>query len=455
MNRGPVKKSLHTRLLLAASAALLAFLGLAGVSLDKAFQYRTEVAVEDRLQGQVLSLLVASDLDPKGRLIMAEEPPDPRFAIIDSGLYGVIVGIDGQEVWRSRSMLDQHLPDSDFLSPGKTLFERTLMNSGEPMFMYHHGVAWEGPGGTTSPFMFTVVEDTRRYKKEIGAFRRTLWTWLGGAALILLIIQVFMLHWSLKPLARVAAEIGSVEKGERDYLENNHPREISRLTESVNRLLRSERERLQRNRHDLDDLAHSLKTPLAVLNSWLDSYPPGGDREEAERQIDRIRQSVDYHLRRSASGAATFSQAVAVAPVVSQIVSALRKVYSAGNPEVSAELQKGLLFYGDRGDLMEVLGNVLDNAFKHCTSRVDIRITSVGESHRPGLSIEISDDGKGFPDSLGTRVLQRGVRADSREGGHGIGLAATCDIVYVYGGTLEISNQAPHGACVTITLPAG
>jgi len=266
-----VRKSLHTRLLLAASAALLAFLGLAGIALDKAFQNRTEVAVKDRLKGQVFNLLTAADLDRDGRLQMLEELPEPRFGRIDSGLYGEIVNAPGQVVWQSRSLLDKRLPDAEMLSPGRVSFEWSQMENGDAVFLYRFGVGWEIPGGDISAFMFSVAEDTRRYDNEIGAFRRTLWAWLGGAALVLLLVQVFVLRWSLKPLAEVAAEIGEVEKGEREYLENNHPREISRLTESVNKLLGSERDRQRRYRNNMDDLAHSLKTPLAVLKGWLDS----------------------------------------------------------------------------------------------------------------------------------------------------------------------------------------
>ncbi len=450
-----MRKSLHTRLLLAASAALLAFLGLAGIALDKAFQNRTEVAVEDRLKGQVFNLLTAAELDRDGRLRMLEELPEPRFGRIDSGLYGEILNAPGQIVWQSRSLLDKRLPGAVMLSPGRVSFEWSQMENRDPVFLYRFGVGWEIPGGDISAFMFSVAEDTRRYNNEIGAFRRTLWAWLGGAALVLLLVQVFVLRWSLKPLAEVATEIGEVERGEREYLENNHPREISSLTESVNKLLGSERDRQRRYRNNMDDLAHSLKTPLAVLKGWLDSQSGHDGRQEAEQQIERIGQSVEYHLRRTASGAAIFSKPVEVGPIVSELVSALHKVYAGRNIETSADLPADLVFFGDKGDIMEILGNVLDNAFKYCTTSVCIKGASVGETSRPGLRIEVSDDGAGFPDSLGSRVLNRGVRADTRTKGYGIGLASTRDIVGIYGGTLDIGNQKPHGAIVAITLPGG
>jgi len=449
-----VNRSLHSRLLLAASAALLAFLGLAGLALDAAFRNRTEVAVEDRLQGQVRSLLVAADLDEGGSLRMAEEPPEHRFRQIGSGLYARITDAGGRQVWESPSLLDKSLSAGRPLMPGQSSFESVDMPGERPVFLYRFGVAWETMEGGVANFQFSAAEDTRRYDNETGAFRRTLWVWLGGATVVLLVVQVFVLRWSLKPLSQVAAEIDAVERGERDYLESNHPREISKLTNSVNTLLKSERDRQYRYRDNVDDLAHSLKTPLAVLRGWLDSQPDHESSREAEHQIERIGNSVEYHLRRSASGAAIFSRPVPVGPVVSEIVSALHKVYAGRNIETTVRIPDDLAFYGDRGDLMEVFGNVLDNAFKHCSSTVTVEASPTEQLPRPGMHIEVTDDGEGFPDFMGSRVLERGVRADTRHEGHGIGLASTRDIVDVYGGTMEVGNISRGGAIVTITLPS-
>ena len=450
-----MKRSLHSRLVVAASIALLSFLGVAGIALDKAFQHRSEVAVEGRLRGQVFSLLVAADVNDDGRLYMAEEPPDPRFAQIDSGLYGQITDGSGTTVWQSNSAIDKRFPKASVPLPGQVSFTSDRLESGEAAFFYRFGVAWEKPGNRISRFMFAVVEDTSEYAKQVGAFRETLWVWLGGAAIVLLMVQAIVLRWSLRPLIQVATEIDEVEKGKRDVLENDHPREISRLTESINTMLRSERERQRRYRNDMDNLAHSLKTPLVVLRGWLDAQPDREAAREPEKQVERISQSVEYHLRRSASGAATFSKALRVEPVVSELTSALTKVYAYKSVKLAKEVPSGLEFFGDRGDLMEVLGNILDNAFKYCMQSVEIFATPIADSLRPGLRIVIRDDGDGFPVEMGNRVLERGVRADSRTEGHGIGLASARDIVDVYGGTLEIGKHPMQGAVVTIVFPAG
>jgi two-component system sensor histidine kinase PhoQ len=386
---------------------------------------------------------------------MAEEPPERRFARVESGLYGYVVDHAGAAVWRSRSAAGRQPPEAAVLQPGQASFEAARTRDGGAEFVYRFGVAWEAPGGGLSAFMFSVAEDTRRYEKQVGAFRRTLWIWLGGAALVLVVVQAIVLKWSLRPLEQVAAEVDQVERGERDVLDRDHPREISRLTDSINTLLRSERERQRRYRNTMDDLAHSLKTPLAVLRGWLEARRDREDHSEAQRQIDRISQSVEYHLRRSASGASTFSKAVGVAPVLSELTSALGKVYADKNVKVTLEIPPDLEFFGDRGDLMEVLGNVLDNAFKYCVSCVGIAASPVGGSPRRGLRIVIRDDGEGFPDFAGNRVLERGVRADRRTDGQGIGLASAADIMEVYGGTLDVGNLPAGGAVVTIEFPAG
>jgi two-component system sensor histidine kinase PhoQ len=385
---------------------------------------------------------------------MTEESPEPRLQRIGSGLYATIVDAGRQRVWRSPSALEITLPDTEVLVPGQEAFAEDRLPDGSDVFLYRFGVAWEVPGAGVSAFMFSVAEDVTRYRKEVAVFRRTLWIWLGGAAMVLLVVQFFVLRWSLKPLARAAVEVDAVESGDREFLENDHPREISGLTTSVNRLLSSERERQQRFRNDMGDLAHSLKTPLAVLRAWLDSLPPA-DRLEGAAQVDRINQSVEYHLRRSASGGSTFSPPIPVVPVVEEIVSALDKVYAEKKVKVTIAVAAELVFYGDRGDLMEVLGNVLDNAYKYCRGSIRVEGRTEDLTAHPGLRIEVIDDGAGFPDTMGTRVLERGVRADTRTEGHGIGLASVGDIVEIYGGRLSIGNQSPRGGRVDICFPPG
>ena len=447
--------SLNTRVLLAASVALAAFLGLTGLALDRAFRNSAQAAIEDRLTGQLYGLLAAAELADGDRLELPASLPEARFDRVNSGLYAQVVDAGGRVVWRSRSLLGQELPRAP-LEPGIAEFTSWDMDDRE-LFLYRFGVAWEGTDGRLQRFVFSVAEDHQEYLSQVGAFRRSLSLWFGGAVVLLMVVQGAVLRWGLAPLRGVAEDIKEIEQGRHSQLTGKYPRELQALTENINAFLRNELNQSKRYRQSLDDLAHSLKTPLAVLRGVVDSQRWGADaRADIVAQVDRMSEIVGYQLQRAAAAnRRTLAVPVALKPHAEKVIRSLKKVYLNKSVEVEINVDSELLFYGDAGDLMEVLGNLLDNAFKWCVRRVTLHAEGLADRHyrRSGMRLVIGDDGAGIDESMRQQVLERGVRMDQHVGGQGIGLAVVREIMDAYQGVLSIASVSAGGTRVTVDFP--
>jgi two-component system sensor histidine kinase PhoQ len=273
-------------------------------------------------------------------------------------------------------------------------------------------------------------------------------------ALLLLLALAALLRWALAPLRRLAAQIHAVERGERDQLDDRWPSELGGVVVNLNTLLTAERTRIARYRDTLGNLAHSLKTPLAVLRA---SFGPGtSGAEQVNAQVDRMSAIVEHQLRKAATsgGASVGRHAVEVLPLVQDLRSALLKVHGQKDFALELAVSADVLFVGDRDDLREALGNLMDNAAKWCRSRVRVSARlqeGVGAGQR--LRVVVEDDGPGVPGPDRDRVLERGARADEQTPGHGLGLAMVRDMAELYGGQMELRESVLGGACVELRLP--
>jgi two-component system sensor histidine kinase PhoQ len=445
-HRRPI--SLQTRLLWAASLALAAFLGATGYSLEQAYRRSALQAMRDRLESYVFSYLSGTDVGKDGELILPEFPPDPRFNRPQSGLYAGIIGDKAE--WRSASALGRELSFDQKLEPGRTYWSNTPETSNVGgVYRYSRGVDWEVPNGEAVRLTFHVAENDASFNRQVRVFRKTLLTQLGAAAALLFLVQLLMLRWSLRPLRAVAQDLARVEQGERERLPDRYPRELSPLTAGINDVIDSEREQLARYRNTLGDLAHSLKTPLAVMRNELES---GTDAEASKTviadQVRRMDDIVAYQLARAAaSGHATFSAPIEIELHAESIVLGLEKVYAERGVLCEFDIDPSARFYGEKGDLLELLGNLLENAFKWARSRVvlTVRTSVVQPGRRPSLGISVEDDGPGIPDDKVALLLQRGVRGDERVQGHGIGMSIVQDIVKSYRGELKVTRSEALG----------
>ena len=457
-------RSLQSRQLWAASLGVILFLALTGYALDRAFFDVASQGQRERLESYALYYAAEAEFARDGTLIPPEVPPDGRFDRPGGGLYAVIQLPDGQ--WSSLSAKGPVLPEAGMLPPTEELNDGPLpmtRSDGTGGEVYRYGIGLVDAtrsDGSEYPYTIWVMEDAGTLPRQVTRFRQALWGNLGIAAGVLLFLQALVLRWSLLPLRRVIAELTKVQRGQLSRMSERHPRELEPLTESINALVDSERENLERQRNTLADLAHSLKTPLAVLRSRLDN--PASDaelREELEVQLRRMNDLVGYQLTRAAAaGHKLFAAPVAIEPHAEQIVRGLEKIYAAKGAICEFDIDPDARFHGEPGDLQELLGNLLENAFKWADSRVLLTVHA-GEqetNRRPGLVLAVDDDGPGIPPEKVALVLQRGVRGDERVHGHGIGLAIVQDIVRSYRGELEVTRSPElGGARFLVKLPPG
>ncbi|MBA2676002.1 ATP-binding protein [Ramlibacter sp.] len=438
--------SLRARLLLGAALVLLAFLAGAGVAVQRAHEDSVRAAHYVRLQGTVYLLLAQAELDPAGGLVMPRETAEPRLSLPGSGLYAAIYNTDRGQEWRSASTVGMRAPFRRTVETGQWHFEAVEGEAGTSFLSATYAVRWAA-GARAAPLVLSVLEERGEFKREVRVFARTLWAWLGGAAALLLAAQLLLLRWSLAPLRRLAGEILRVENGEQPRIEGLYPNEVSGLTDNLNTLIQQERVRQTRYKEALSFLAHSLKTPLAVLRGAL--HDTAQLPAAVEQQVARMDGIVQHQLgRAAASGSARFTPPIAVLPVLQRIREALRKVYADRGVAFSVECDAGLAWRIDEGDLFEIAGNLMDNAGKWARSRVAARVWRDGAR----LRIRVDDDGPGFSDT--ESILRMHVRLDERVPGHGVGLAVVNDLVASHEGELVLGRAEIGGARADVVLPA-
>ena len=447
--------SIRARLVWGAALVLLAFLAAAGWAVQQAYADSVRAARFARLQTTVYLLMAGAELSDKGSLVMPAAFAEPRLSLPASGLYANIANMDKSEEWQSLSTLGLNPPFQRRLAAGQWQFETVLpsqapsdgkVKTGRAYLAASYAVRW-AVNDRDAPLVFSVLEDKAEFDRELRAFQVTLWLWLGGSGLLLLVAQTLLLRWGLAPLRRMAREILQIEKGAQAKMEGQYPRELAGVTRNLNVLIDQERARQTRYKEALDDLAHSLKTPLAALRASL--LTPEDLPGLVAQQVMRMDDIVGHQLGRAgASGAARFAPHLALAPILVRIRETLAKVYVEKSLQFEIICPPDLTWRIDEGDAFEILGNLLDNAAKWGTHKVLAQICIDTD----GLHIQISDDGPGFVQ--GQPSPQRRVRLDEQVPGHGIGLAVVKDLVASHQGKLTISRAELGGARLTIVLPA-
>jgi len=440
-----LRHSIRARLILGATLVLMAFVAGAGLAVQRAHADSVRAAHFAQLQSTVYLLLAGAELDARGRLVMPAAFPEPRLSLPGSGLYANIVNPAQREEWQSASTVGVNPPFQRSLPVGQWHYE-TLNAARRDYLAVGYAVNWAGRA-QAAPLVLSVVEDKAEFDREIGIFGRTLWTWLSGTALLLLLSQTALLQWGLAPLRRVAHEIQRIEQGEQSEVTGTYPAEIAALTGNLNTLIRQERMRQTRYKEALSFLAHSLKTPLAVLRTALGE--PAQLPAAVTQQVARMDDIVQHQLGRAAAGgAARFAPYLRLAPILGRIRDSLQKVHADKGLAFTLDCAPGTNGRIDEGDAFEMLGNVMDNAAKWARHRVVARVWR--EAGR--LNIRVDDDGPGFSDTRS--ILQLHVRADERVPGHGVGLAVVNDLVASHEGELKLSRSDMGGARVDIVLPA-
>jgi two-component system sensor histidine kinase PhoQ len=454
--------SLHARQLISASLGLIAFLGLTGIALDKAFQSSLVNSLEERMERYASVYWNEVELDSKGKInsLAIDRSPDVRFNNFRSGLYAQIEGDNSS--WQSPSVALFSLPKLMIGQVGSSEFGGPVtlpIGEDSSINAYQYTATKELQTENGSEILgLRIYENENEIFKQIAEFRKSIWVYLVFAGLLLVLVQIIILRWSLQPLRLLESDLQALQLGKQQGLMKVYPLELKLISSSINALIESERSNLELSRNTLADLAHSLKTPLAVLRTQSEHISnPDEFKREVEVQLIRMNDIVSYQLSRaSRTGHTLYSAPIDILPHAEIIVTSLEKIYSAKGVYCEFEIDDLSQFSGELGDLQELLGNFLENAFKWAKKRVLLTIHPVFEhgAKRPGLFISIEDDGVGIAPEDISKILQRGVRGDERVQGHGIGLAIVQDIIKSYNGELSVDRSVElGGARFTINLP--
>ena len=434
------KNSLKARLLVSALLMIIIILPIIGITLHNAFEKQIKNSVKNELSAYSYSILAVAEVEQQS-LFMPEQLLDNQFNVSQTGLYAVITSPDGKDVlWQSRSLLGltlpQHLPTPPL---GKQIYNDIILDK-RPHLIYSFGVSFT-ENEQAFPVTLHIIKDQTSLLAIIDEFKQQLWLWLLILMVLLIVLQAVWLMWTLKPLTKLQKELKAIDQGKATQLQHQYPQELTQVSKQVNTLLITEQNQRQRYRNALSDLAHSLKTPLAVIQSQQTLS------NSAKEQLALINNIIEHQLKRAQSaGESAWHLGIKVAPVVKKLCNTLTKIYHDKQLKITQHIDNTAIFKGDEADLMEILGNLLDNACKAATQQIEISISI----DKNTLTMKVADDGKGIATVQQKAILQRGTRSDTYQQGHGIGLAIVCDLVKSYQGTLTIESSPKLGGALFI-----
>ncbi|MCF6441138.1 ATP-binding protein [Pseudoalteromonas luteoviolacea] len=409
-------------------------------SIGRAYHATLVDATEKTLEAHLYSLISEVEFVSDGismpRTILA-----PELNRLNSDTYALVYQ-ENTLVWYSESAVSLTVtPDVSQTQAGASEFKK-VRYSGEDFWQLSLTVIL-GNADQSQQAKFILLKKNSALLALMSEFRNTLVNWMLIMGVVIAALMAFGFVWNARPLQRLDKEIKEVESGERDKINGLYPVELTTIKADLNLLLDSQRRQKERYRASLSDLAHALKTPLAVLKS----SPLAAD-SEAQEQLDRINAMIEHQLKRAATGASdTWKKQTKVKPVLDSILNAMGKVYLDKGIDFSATCEHDAAFLGDKTDLMEILGNIIDNACKACVHKVDITVKA---DTTKGITFIISDDGPGIPENKREELLQRGSRLDTYEAGHGVGMAIVSDLVASYHGQIIIDYSELGGAKFTI-----
>lgn len=438
--------SLKVRLLIMTSAILIILTISGGFLLLQSFSVVQMKALKERLKVHSYSILAQVEFYNQ-QLLLDSKLSDQHFNQPNSGLYAIILNENHQRVWASISAMN--LPNFSQTEIKVGQWQYSLANNGnEQLFIARYGV--DLGSGENSTFNIVLLEDMHEINKDLTDYRNTLIILLCSTAIFLFLMQLIILRWGLKPLHQLSDDLKEIQSGEKDELAGSYPKELRPLTSNLNHLLKVEQNQRNRYRNSLADLSHSLKTPISVIQGIL--YKDTVNKEDLhyiQSQVSKMTNTIRYQLQRAVHGFQGLNiNKIAISPMVNAVVDAMYKVYADKGLSIKLTLDQECYFQGDENDLMEILGNLIDNACKYCKNNVAIKI----EHSDHALVFYFSDDGAGIPALQREAILQRGVRLDTVEAGQGMGLALVKEILDAYQAELDVSDSMLGGACFKIVF---
>src|SRR5579871_937346 len=453
--------SLALRLFLSATAWTVVILVATGIILSSIYHDAVERSFDRRL-GVYLSTLVADVAAPEqsadhGTPALGE----PLFELPLSGWYWQIAALDGgkPDIRSSGSLRDIGLP---------RLRDENATTGPDGITRHGYAALAIGPEeqrlrliertvdlGEDGRYLIAVAGDPQEIDDEIRAFDRALLVTFMTLAVVLLVVTMFQVRFGLAPLKRISEALAAIRAGTAERLEGRFPVEIAPLARETNALLEANREIVERARTHVGNLAHALKTPLSVLVN------EAGGRDDplaakVTEQANIMRDQIARHLERArlAAGLKVVGSVTDVVPVVTALTRTMEKIHQNRGIAIDLDAPVEVRFRGERQDLEEMVGNLVDNACKWAQLRVSVELAAERRDNAAALRIIVDDDGPGLNPAQRDKVARRGLRLDETKPGSGLGLSIVLELAALYGGHLQLGNAPIGGLRAELVLPA-
>ena len=448
-------RSLRFRLIIAWAVFIILSLQVMGVGLRLMFERAITRRTMAELEADVRQLVKGTEIGPDGKLIVRREPTDPQFDIVKGGRYWQVQTSDGQ-IARSRSLQDFTLHVSAPPGSGEASQTWLIGPAHEALYAAMRRVTKQvTPSGAAAiDVVHLAAVDAAEIGEETNKFASDLFFSIAGLTLLFIAGAWAHVMVGLRPLERLRSSVAAVRTGEARHVDGEFPDEITPLVAETNALLDAQQTAVQKARTRASDLAHGLKTPLAVIGAksrQLRREGQEGIAVELDRQVDSMRRHVERELARArARGASAASLArIDVTELLDAIVAAVRSLPRGERLDWQLDWPIPLDVRVDPDDFNNMIGNLVDNAHKWASDVVRISARQIGDR----VSILVEDNGPGVAESDIQRVLRRGERADMSVQGSGLGLAIVSDLVELYGGELALSRSALGGLAADLRLP--
>ena len=450
-------RSIARRLFLAAAAWIVIILGVAGVLLTAYYRRTAEAGFDQRLNVYLRALVADVASSGDDQRTDPGELGDPQFDLVQSGWYWQITRLDSEkpQIRASRSLFAARLPK--------------LAESGVPAGLggarAGYGAGPDGRAlriverqisvGDAGLYLIQVAATTEDLEAQINRFEVSLAVAFVLLAAGLLATTAFQVAFGLRPLRRLESAVADIRRGAADRIEGDYPSEIAPLADELNLLVSANREVVERARTQVGNLAHALKTPLSVLiNEAGGSDDPLAGK--VREQTALMRDQVSFYLdrARAAARAGAIGATTEVGPALEALARTFRKIYR-DREIVFPAAKPDLRFLGERQDFDDLVGNLLDNACKWASSKVELSLgLEPAAAGRSRLVVAIDDDGPGLAPDMRAEAMRRGRRLDETKPGSGLGLSIVADLSGAYGGALALEESPLGGLRAVLRLPA-
>ena len=456
--------SLAFRLFATSAAWTLLVLPLAGFLIYSLYRDDVQSSFDGQLKKLLTAINIDSMVEDRDEPVTPTNRYEPLFEVLNSGWYWQIKPLDDPS---QRTLISASLGTSELPSP----YEQKITADAS-------GTRWlNATGPTGEPLRILEVIDRMGHKadkprysiivagpldwldSQISQFRNRLSIALALAGVGLLAVTLLQIRFGLSPLREIERGLAAIRSGEAARLEGELPAEIEPLKEEMNALLHSNEEIIERARTHVGNLAHALKTPLAVIINEAGDEKKNRFAKKVAEQAALMRDQVNHYLDRArmASRVAVIGRVTSVRPVVMPLKRALERIHEERQIKISISCPEDARFQGEKQDLEEILGNVLDNACKWANGQVTLDVsvdTDTDRTARKVLQITVEDDGPGLTADQRARIGKRGLRLDESKPGSGLGLSIVTDLVQTYRGRFELAASDMGGLLVRLQLPA-